>query len=68
MPPRNRSKQPKSLDQRLNDEALRLRERAKDTPPGPEHELLMQRIGEAEAAIQMNEWLKRPGAPAPLKV
>ena len=36
---RNRTKQPTSLNQRLNDEASRLREQAKSTDHGVEREL-----------------------------
>ena len=61
MPQRNRFKQTAPLDQPLQDEAKRLRKEAQGTPPGHERDNLIRRARQAEAAVQMNEWLVSHG-------
>lgn len=50
-----------SLEARLADEALRLRERAKLLPAGIERERAIRQALQAEAAININECLFSPG-------
>lgn len=59
---RRRIKQSVSFKQRLADEAARFRKAAEELPPGTARELLMKRVRQAEAAMQMNDWLATPGA------
>jgi hypothetical protein len=66
MQTRHRSPQNfKSLYQRLNDEALRLRNEARGTQPGFERERLIREARQAETASHINEWLSSPGLQAP---
>ena len=53
------------LDQRLTEQAERLRKAAKSTPPGIERETLMRQARQAEAALHMQEWLCSPGLQRP---
>ena len=53
------------LDQRLTEEAQRLRKEARGTPPGIERERLIRRARQAETAVQMQAWLGAPGLQAP---
>ena len=54
---RGRSKQTSSLDQRLEEEAKRLRDEARGTPPGVRRDRLIRRARGAEAASRANEWV-----------
>jgi hypothetical protein len=63
--PQRRVKQAISLGQRLTEEARRLRQEAKGTPPGIEHEHLVERALQVEYAVQMHEWLASPSRLAP---
>ena len=58
-------KQCASLDQRLPQEAERLRKEAKGTPPGIEREKLIRRARQAETAVHLQEWLTSPGLQTP---
>lgn len=62
---RRRFKQTGTLEQRLADEAAKLRQEAKGTPPGVERERLIRRARQAETASHMNEWLSSPGLQPP---
>ena len=62
---RNRRKQTQSLEQRLEAEAIRLRQQAGLLPAGSEREQLLRKVRQAEAASRMTEWLKSPGLQAP---
>ena len=61
---RNRRKQTQSLEQRLEAEAIRLRQQAGLLPAGSEREQLLRKVRQ-EAASRMTEWLKSPGLQAP---
>jgi hypothetical protein len=65
MPQRRRFKQTVSLDQRLTDEAERLRKQARGTPHGVQRERLVRRARQAETAAQISEWLRSPGLQPP---
>ena len=58
-------KQTAPLDQRLTEEAERLRKEARGTPPGVARDKLIRRARQAETASQMQEWLASPGLQAP---
>jgi hypothetical protein len=61
----SRYKQTGPLDQRLQEEAKRLRKEAQGTPPGIERDNLIRKARQAETASQMNEWLTSPGLASP---
>ena len=54
---RRRIEHDTTLEQRLVQEAQRLRQEAKDAPPGLERERLIRRARQAETASHFNEWL-----------
>ena len=62
---RRRFKQTKSLEERLAEEAKRLREEAKLLPPGAVREALLRRARQAESGSHMTEWLTSPGLRPP---
>jgi hypothetical protein len=62
---RRRFKQSEPLENRLADEAAKLRKEAQGTPPGIVRETLLRRARQAEAAAHMNEWLSSSGLQAP---
>lgn len=62
---RRRFKQTTSLDQRLEEQAKRLRQEARGIPPGVERDRLIRRARQAEVAMHMNEWLSSPGLQPP---
>jgi hypothetical protein len=53
------------LSERMAQEAERLRQEAKGTPPGIERERMIRRARQAETASHMDEWLKSPGLQTP---
>ena len=58
---RRRFKQTLSLEERLAEEAKRLREEAKSLPPGARREELLRKARQAETGSHMSEWLSSPG-------
>ena len=54
-----------SLEDRLAEEAAKLRKEAKGTPPGIERERLMRRARQAESGSHISEWLRSPGLQPP---
>jgi len=58
MTERRRVKHEKTFQERLEEEALRFRQAADQLPPGTARELLLRRAWQAEAACQINDWLK----------
>ena len=54
-----------SLEDRLAEEAAKLRKEAKGPPPGIERERLMRRARQAETGSHMSEWLRSPGLQPP---
>jgi hypothetical protein len=68
MPLRRRFKQTVSLEERLAEEAKRLREESKLLPPGAEREALIRRARQAETGSHMSEWLSSPGLQPPKHV
>jgi hypothetical protein len=68
MPERRRFTQTTSLEERLVEEAKRLRKQAQGTPPGIEPERLVRRARQAETTTRMTEWLTSRGLQAPKEV
>lgn len=62
---RRRFKQITTLDRRLEDQANRLREEARGTPPGIERDRLIRRARQAEVAARISEWLSSAGLQPP---
>lgn len=62
---RRRFKQTQSLEERLADEAKRLREQAKSLPPSAERDRLLRKARFDETASHMSEWLNSPGLKSP---
>jgi hypothetical protein len=65
---RRRFKQALSPEERLAEEAKRLREEAKSLPPGAEREALLRKARQAETGSHMSEWLSSPGLRPPKHV
>jgi hypothetical protein len=65
MQQRRNFKQNAPLDQRLEDQAKRLRKDAKGIPPGVEREKLLRLARQAQTAAHIQEWLSSPGLQAP---
>jgi hypothetical protein len=53
------------FEQRLAQEAHRVKERAKSLPHGRERELLFRKARQLETASHITEWLSSPGLKAP---
>ncbi|MCA1453084.1 hypothetical protein I6F35_07595 [Bradyrhizobium sp. BRP22] len=64
-PKRRRFKQTQSLEERLAQEAGRLREEAKALPPGFEREALLKKARQADTGAHVSEWLRSPGLQLP---
>jgi hypothetical protein len=62
---RRRFKQTQSLEERLSEEAKRLREEAKLLPAGAAREALLRKARQAETGSHMSEWLSSPGLQPP---
>jgi ABC-type uncharacterized transport system ATPase subunit len=62
---RRRFKQTETLEERLVDEAIRLREQAKLLSPGAAREALLRKARQTETASHINAWLNSPGLQAP---
>jgi hypothetical protein len=58
--------QPKpTFEQRLAQEAHRVKERAKTLPQGKERELLSREARQLETASHINQWISSPGLQPP---
>ena len=62
---RRRIKHILTLEERLAEEAKRLREEAKKLPPGPTRERLLRKAREDEAVAHMADWFTSPGLQPP---
>ncbi|MHC2618362.1 hypothetical protein ACVIW2_000394 [Bradyrhizobium huanghuaihaiense] len=62
---RRRVKQTKALEERLGEEARRLRQQAKLLAAGPERERLIRKARQAEIGLQISNWLRSPGLKPP---
>ena len=61
---RRRFKQTTTLAQRLTQEAVRLRERARELPPGAEQNTVWRKVRQAEIALRIDAWLSSSQAAA----
>jgi hypothetical protein len=64
-PMRKRIEHTNALDERLVDEAQRLRKQAKQLPYGKQREELLRKARQAETAAHITEWLTSPGLQPP---
>jgi hypothetical protein len=62
---RRHFKQTAPLELRLEEQAKRLRQEAKGTPPGVEREKLIRRARQAETASHMSQWISSKGLEPP---
>lgn len=62
---RRRFAQTTSLEDRLAEEAKRLREEAELLPHGPVRDAAMRRARQAETGSHINQWLRSPGLAPP---
>jgi hypothetical protein len=62
---RRRFKQSAPLDQRLLEQAERLRKEARGTPPGVEKNRLLRLARQAETGANISEWLSSSGLQPP---
>jgi hypothetical protein len=62
---RGRFEHSQSLEERLAEEAKRLREEAELLPPGADREALLRKASQAETGSHMAEWLLSPGLQSP---
>ena len=60
-----RIKQTHTLEQRLSDEAKRLREEAKGMPRGAARDAMIRKARQTEIASHLNDWLQSPGLVPP---
>jgi hypothetical protein len=65
MEQRRRFTHQQPLQQRLENEAMRLRTQARGTHPGIERDRLIRRARQAETASHMDEWLRSPALDRP---
>lgn len=54
-----------TLEQRLTNEARRLRDEAQLLPPGAVREAVIRKARQAETGSHISEWLSSPGLRAP---
>ena len=62
---RRRVKHTTSIEERLGEEAKRLRARAETLPEGIVRERLIRKARQHESASNMSEWLQSPGLQPP---
>lgn len=62
---RRRFKQTISLEERLAEEARRLREEAELLPHGPVRDEALRKARQAETSSHLSEWLRSPGLQPP---
>jgi transcriptional regulator of acetoin/glycerol metabolism len=65
---RNRFKQTTSLAERLTAQAGRLRELARNLPPGAEQTTLWRKVRQTETALHIDAWLSSSGDLPPNEV
>ena len=65
MKERKKSVHVSTLEERLADEAKRLKKRAKQLPYGKAREELLRKARQAEVTAQISEWLTSPGLQPP---
>jgi hypothetical protein len=63
--PRRHFKQTQSLEERLSEEAKRLRAEARLLPPSAARDEMIRKARQAEITSHMSEWLSSPGLQPP---
>ncbi|WP_354234849.1 hypothetical protein [Bradyrhizobium sp. I1.8.5] len=58
-------KQTRSLEERMAEQAAKLKEQASKLPAGPEREVLPKRARIAETGAHLSDWLRSPGLQPP---
>lgn len=62
---RRRAKQTQSLQNRLATWAEEVREQAAKLPPGPERDILLKKLRQADTASHLEDWANSPGLQPP---
>jgi hypothetical protein len=62
---RRRSKQQVTLQDRISEWAIGLRQEAKALPPGPDRDQLLRKLRQAETAIHLDDRANSPGLQSP---
>ena len=62
---RRRFKQSQSLRDRLTAWTKGVRDQAAKLPPGPERDALLKKMGQAETAAHLSEWVNSAGLQPP---
>lgn len=62
---RRRVKHVRSLEERLQRNAIRLREQAQSMPAGEQRELLLRKARQHDAAVTLDRWLSSSGLRPP---
>nr|WP_084803279.1 hypothetical protein [Bradyrhizobium sp. NAS80.1] len=62
---RRRVKQTRSLEERLAEQAAKLKERAAQLPAGTEREGLLRKARLAETGAHLTDWITSPGLQRP---
>nr|WP_247808420.1 MULTISPECIES: hypothetical protein [unclassified Bradyrhizobium] len=65
MPERRRVKQTRSLEERMGDQAAKLKAWAEELPAGAERESLLRQARIAETGAHITDWLTSPGLQPP---
>jgi Tfp pilus assembly protein PilO len=65
MPERRRVKQTRSLEERMAEQAAKLKAMADQLPAGAEREALLKRVRIAETGAHLSDWLTSPGLRSP---
>ena len=68
MTERRRNKHTASFEERLAEEALRLKEQAKLLPTGKRREMLLRQARRTDIEAHIHEWLASPGLQPPKPV
>jgi len=62
---RRRFKQPITLQDRIVAWAKEVRAQAAALPPGPEQDMLLKKVRQAEVALKLEDWANSPGLQPP---
>jgi hypothetical protein len=62
---RRRFKQQATLQDRISEWAIGVRERAATLPPGPDRDELLKKLRHAETAMHLQDWANSPGLQSP---
>jgi hypothetical protein len=54
-----------TLQDRIVAWAKEVRKQAAELPPGPDQDMLLKKVRQAEAALHLEDWANSPGLPSP---